>query len=204
MLSQNKIEIFNFPQGTEAWFKCRLGIATASCFKDILAKGKGATRRTYMLKLAGERITGNGMDNYSNYNMERGHLQEGVARALYAERSGNDDVQLCGFMRRGPVGYSPDGLIDDDGGLEIKTKFAHLQAHVLLTDEVPEEHVAQIQGGLLVSGRKWMDFVSYCPEMPIFIKRVERDEAYLDALEKEIYKFNSELNDVVEMIKSKF
>lgn len=197
------LEIFNFEQGTPEWHAIRCGIATASCFSDILAKGAGKTRRTYMLKLAGERITGNPSDSYSNANMERGHEQEDVARSLYVEHSGNAVVK-CGFMKDEYLGYSPDGLVGDDGLIEIKTKFAHLQAAVLLDDKVPSEHIAQIQGGLMISNRKFLDFVSYCPGMPIFIKRVLRDEKYISELRGEIIKFEIELREIVENLTSKF
>mgnify|MGYP001008552361 CR=1 FL=1 len=197
------LEIFNHTQGTPEWHESRCGIITASCFSDVLAKGAGKTRRTYMLKLAGERITGNVADNFSNAHMERGHEQESIARSLYEEQQGIKIIQ-CGFMKHGSFGYSPDGLIGDDGLLEIKTKLAHLQAAVLIDGEVPSEHIAQIQGGLMVSGRRYLDFVSFCPGMPFFIKRVERDEAYIANLHQELMKFEDELNATIKILESKF
>lgn len=190
-------------QGAPEWHMARCGVLTASCFKDILAKGQGKTRRTYMLKLAGERITGNPADNYTNLHMERGQEQEAVARQLYIEHSGNQ-VAECGFLKHDNLGYSPDGLVGDEGLVEIKSKLAHLQADLLLSEGVPSEHYAQIQGGLLVSGRKWLDFVSYCPGMPIFIKRVVRDEPYLDELKVELEKFEKDLNSVIHTLMCKF
>lgn len=195
------LEIINCEQGTDEWKAARCGVATASNFSQVLAKGAGKTRKTYLLKLAGERITGQPAELYINAHMERGTEHEPIARSLYVEQTFND-VLDCGFMRDGQIGYSPDGLIGEDGLIEIKSKLAHLQAEVILSGEVPSEHVAQIQGGLLVSGRKWLDFVSYCPGMPIFIKRVERDEAYIKTLVDELAKFEIELCETVKKIQA--
>ena len=197
------LEIFNHEQGTPEWFAERCGVITASCFSQVLAKGQGKTRKTYLLKLAGERITGNTSDGYTNPHMERGREQEETARNLYIEQHGVEIAQ-CGFMKNGCLGYSPDGLIGDDGLIEIKSKLAHLQAEVLLDGDVPREHVAQIQGGLMVSGRKYLDFVSFCPGMPLFIKRVERDENYITTLKSELEKFENELNTIVQQIMDRF
>lgn len=193
------LEVYELEQGSDLWKECRLGVCTASNFASVLAKGKGLTRRSYLLKLAGERITGVLAESYSNPHMERGIEQEAAARTLYVDATFNDVIG-CGFMRDQNIGYSPDGLINHDGLLEVKSKLAHLQAEVLLSDEVPSEHVAQIQGGLLVSGRKWLDFVSYCPGMPLFIKRVERDEKYIAILKEELAKFEAELCEIVQKI----
>lgn len=191
------LEIFDFEQGTPEWHDSRCGIATASNFSQVLAKGAGKTRRSYLLKLVGERITGTIAETYQNEHMQRGIEQEAEARNAYIEKTFND-VLGCGFMRLDKkFGYSPDGLIGDDGLLEIKTKLPHLQADVLLSGEVPSDHVAQIQGGLFISGRKWLDFVSYCPKMPVFIKRVERDESYIAKLVEELNKFESEIVESV-------
>jgi len=194
------LEILNLEQGTPEWFSVRCGIPTASCFSQILAKGQGKTRKTYMLKLAGERLTQTPAETYQNAHMERGVELESHARELYVEKTFND-VLGCGFMKNFGVGYSPDGLVGDDGLIEIKTKLPHLQAEVLLSDEVPSEHIAQIQGGLYVSERKYLDFISYCPGLPLFVKRVERDESYISKLISELEKFESELREIVSKIK---
>lgn len=195
------LEIINCVQGSDEWKQHKCGIASASCFKDILAKGKGISRKNYLLKLVGERITGQPAESYSNAHTERGTELEPIARSLYVEQTFND-VLDCGFMKNWGVGYSPDGLIGNDGLIEIKCKLAHLQAEVLLGGEVPNEHMAQIQGGLWVSERKWLDFVSYCPGMPLFIKRVERDELYIMSLREELASFEIELAATVSKIKA--
>lgn len=201
-----ELEIFTCDQNSDDWYAARCGIVTASEFHTVLAKGRGGgesvTRRKYMLTLAGERIGGpSPFDRYSNSAMQRGHEYEQEARDSY-QLITDHEVEQVGFMRRGDVGYSPDGIIGDDGLLEIKTKAYPLHLDCLLKDEVPEEHMAQIQGGLWVSGRLWLDFVSYSPGLPIFIKRVTRDEAYIARLSAEVAAFNSELLALVERINS--
>lgn len=197
------LEVFNFEQGSDEWKNARTGVITASCFSQILPGGKGKTRRTYLLKIASERITGNQADTFSNAHMERGHEQESAARDLYVEQN-NVEVTQCGLMKNFGLGYSPDGLVADDGLIEIKSKFAHLQAEILLDDEIPSEHIAQLQGGLLISERKYIDFISFCPGMPLFIKRVFRDEDYISKLKVEIFNFEEEVQKAVNTIVSKF
>jgi predicted phage-related endonuclease len=194
------VEIFDCAQGTPEWFACRMGIATASEFDTVMAKGKGGapsvTRRTYMLKLIGERMTGKPMYRYTNDHMERGHEMEDEARQLYAMVADVEPVKV-GFIRREAPGFecgaSPDSLIGDSGLLEIKTKLPHLQLEVLLAGRVPSEHMAQIQGQLWVSGREWLDFVSYWPGLPLFRKRVHRDQVYIERIASAVRDFNAEL-----------
>lgn len=200
------MEIFNdLEQGTEEWFAVRAGIPTASMFSAILSKGrtKGApskTRLTYMYKLAGEIITGEPGETYSNAHMERGIIMEEEARLAYQLQSG-EIPELVGFVRNGNKGCSPDAFIQDDGMLEIKTKLPHIMVDVLLSGKVPSEHTAQLQGQLWVAEREWVDFVAYWPRMPLFVQRVYRDEAYIKTLESEVNRFVDELNDVVEQVK---
>ena len=202
------IETFNVEQGSEEWFRIRMGIPTASEFGTVLAKGKkgeeSKTRRTYMLKLAGEIITGEPMDSYSNAHMERGKLMEDEARSLYVFKT-DAELTRVGFVKADTgllkAGCSPDSLIDDQGACEIKTKLAHLHIDCLLRDEFPPEHKAQCQGTLLVTGRGWIDLVVYWPGLPLFVKRARRDEPYLKDLSAAICKFNDELADVVERVR---
>lgn len=197
------LEIFNFDQGTPEWFECRKGIPTASMFSAILAKGQGKTRRTYMMKLLGERITGELQDSFSNAHMERGKEMEEEARLAYAFMKEVEPVQV-GFIRNKEKGCSPDSLIDENGLLEIKTKLPHLQLEVLLADEMPSEHKAQVQGQLWIAEREWCDFVSFWPKTPIFIKRVYRDEKYIKTLSDEVEKFLNELTDLEVSVSEKY
>lgn len=201
------IEVFDMEQGSEDWYRVRMGVVTASEFRTVIAGGKkkgedSASRRTYMLKLMGERLTGDPMYRYSNDHMERGHEQEADARDRYAFLS-DFEPRPVGFIKNGDVGCSPDSLIGDDGMLEIKTKLAHLQIDLLLSDKVPSEHMAQIQGQLWVAEREWCDFVSYCPKLRLFAKRVFRDEAYIARIANAVDVFEREMATLLDAIQPK-
>ncbi len=200
------IEVFNMPQGSDEWFEVRRGIVTASEFGTLPMQGRGGgdskTRRTYMLKLMGERLTGDPMYRYTNDHMERGHDQEPAARELYAFQT-DLEPQAVGFIKNGSVGCSPDSIVGDKGMVEIKTKLAHLHLDVLLGDAVPNEHMAQIQGQLWVAEREWCDFVSYCPKLPLFVKRVHRDEAFIERIAKAVDLFERELVTLMDVVQPK-
>ena len=199
------MEIINCEQGQPEWFAARTGIVTASEFQTLLMKGKGggdsATRRTYMRKLAGEIITGEPSEGFTNAHTERGKAMEPEARDLYAFMA-DCEPQQVGFIKSGRKGASPDSLIGDQGGLEIKTRLPHLMIELLEKDEVPPEHIAQIQGGMWVAEREWWDFVAYWPKLPLFVKRVYRDEAYIKTLASAVNQFNEELDALVSRIRS--
>ena len=196
--------IIDCEQNTPEWHAARLGIPTASMFATIMAKGKdgGAslTRKTYMLKLAGEIITGDAHEGFTNDHMQRGHDMEGEARDTYAFIH---DVQpmRVGFVRNDIAGCSPDSFLDDVGVLEIKTKLPHLMIECILRDEFPPEHKAQCQGALWVAEREWIDIAVYWPKMPLFVKRAARDEAYIKTLADAVAKFNDELAETVEKVR---
>jgi hypothetical protein len=152
-----------------------------------------------MRKLAGEIVTGEPMESYSNVHMERGKVQEDEARDLYAFMR-DCDPQRVGFIRNGDRGCSPDSLVGDDGGLEIKTALPHIQIDRLLRGTLPAEHKAQVQGNIWLCERKFWDFVSYCPKLPLLVVRVERDDEYIAQLEKAVDQFNAELRQLVEQI----
>lgn len=196
----SELQIFNCEQGSPEWYACRLGIPTASEFATVLAKGRGSaeskTRRTYMLKLAGEILTGEPMYSYTNDHMERGKEMEEEARDAYAFMT-DLEPQRVGFLRRGDAGCSPDSLIGENGMLEIKTKLAHLQLDCILSDELPSEHRAQCQGQLWISEREWVDFVSYWPGLPLFAKRVFRDDEYIKQLAAAVRAFNEEMHELI-------
>lgn len=195
------LQIIDCAQNSEEWRLARCGIPTASEFASVLAKGEGKTRRTYMMKLAGEIVTGQPMQGFQSADMERGHALEGDARDLYAFMTGTEP-QLVGFCRNGNTGCSPDSLVGEDGLLEIKTKAPHLLAEVIIRDTFPSDHRAQCQGALWVTGRKWIDIACYWPGMPLFIKRAERDEEYIVELAREVGRFNAELAEAVAKIRA--
>lgn len=199
------MQIFECDQGSEAWFKVRMGIPTSSEFSTVMAKGRGGgdskTRITYMRKLAGEILTGKPMDHISNAHTERGHAMEPEARNTYSFMR-DVEPQLVGFIRNGQKGCSPDSLIGNDGMLEIKTKLPHLQIEALELQRVPPEHRAQCQGALWVAEREWMDFVSYWPGLPLLVVREHRDEEYIKQIADAVDQFNDELAALVERIRA--
>jgi hypothetical protein len=194
------LEVHNMDQGSPEWFAVRRGLPTASNFATIMAKGRSGgeskTRQTYLYKLAGERITGDPMDNFSNHHMERGHEMEPEARQLYAFLN-DAELKQVGFVTNGPKGCSPDSLIGDNGMLEIKTKLPHLMIAALEADEFPSDHRAQCQGQLWVAEREWVDLVCYWPKMPPLIKRAYRDEEYIKSMSDAVDQFNDELEALV-------
>lgn len=196
------IQIIDCEQGTVEWHAARCGIPTASRFKDILAKGELKMRTKYLRDLAAEVIRGTVEEGgFSNSHMERGKEQEAEARELYAFARGVDPAPV-GFIRNGRAGCSPDSLIGDDGGLEVKTALGHIQIERLQKGTIPNEHVAQVQGGLWITGRAFWDFVSYSPGLPPLIVRVERDEEYIASLAKAVEAFNEELDNIVQSIRT--
>jgi hypothetical protein len=199
------MRIVECEQGTETWFRARAGMPTASEFATVMASGKAGaeskTRRTYMLKLAGEILTGEPMESFSNAHMERGKAMEDEARNLYAFAA-DVEPQQVGFVVNGPKGCSPDSLIGDVGAVEIKTKFPHLIIDALLKDEFVPEHKAQCQGVLWVAEREWIDLVVYWPRLPLLVKRAYRDEAYIAGMSKAVDVFNEELQATVEKIRA--
>lgn len=194
------MQVIDCIQGTPEWFAARAGIPTASRFCDVMASGRGGaeskTRRTYMLKLAGEIITGEPMDSFSNVHTERGHEMEPEARNFYAFKH-DCEPQLVGFIRSGNAGASPDSLIGADGLLEIKTKLPHLLLDVLLRGDFPADHRAQCQGQLWIAEREWIDLICYWPKMPPHIIRAHRDEEYIKQIAAAVDQFNDELAEIV-------
>jgi len=197
-------------QQTEEWFKARLGKVTASRVSDVIAKtksGYSASRAKYMTQLILERITGERAESYSNAAMEWGIEQEAFARAAY-EAHANVLVDQCGSFDHPSIpmsSASPDGLVEQDGLVEIKNPMSHTHLETLLTKTVNGDYVTQMQWQMACTGRKWCDFVSYDSRMPehlrLFVKRVERDDETIAELEKEVSKFLSELEDKVNKLK---
>lgn len=194
------LKIFNCEQNSPEWFEARRGIPTASEFQCLLAKSaerKG--RKTYLYDLAGELLGAPLTASYSNGHMERGKDWEDEARNWYAFATDADLTQV-GFVRDDELGAgcSPDSLIGDDGGLEIKTRLPRLQLELIESGELPNENKAQVQGSMWVTGRQWWDYVSYSKGIKPFRVRVLRDEPYIEKLATEVAAFNAELRQLVE------
>lgn len=195
------IQVFDMEQGGDEWLAARLGIPTASKFATVMAKGEGKTRNEYMRRLAGEILTGEPSETFHNAHMERGKVMEDEARELYAFIH-DADIKRVGFIRSGQKGASPDSLVGEDGGLEIKTALPHIQIERLEKNRLPPEHVAQVQGNIWIGGREWWDFCSYWPKLPLLKVRVYRDDSYIKTMSGEIDRFNDELAALVERIRN--
>lgn len=165
-------------QGSDEWLAVRQGILTASEMRLILTPtmrtASNDKERAHLFELLGQRITGYTEPHYISDDMLRGHEDEVAARIRYAEHFA--PVTECGFVTNDDhgvvIGYSPDGLVGDDGLIECKSRRQKFQIETILADEVPAEYLLQCQTGLLVTGRKWLDFISYCGGLPMFVKRV--------------------------------
>lgn len=170
-------------QNTEIWQALRCGKATASNFGTFMANyGKpfGEPAKKYAVQIALERATGCKAENeYSNSHMERGHLLEPVARALY-EQTYFVDVSNGGFFDCGYYGDSPDGIVSSDGVIEIKSVTPAVHYNTLLRGKHDPAYTWQLVGHLDCTGRDWVDFVSFCPEFPgdkrLIVYRVFREE----------------------------
>ena len=196
------------PQGTQEWLQARCGWLGASSMSDVLAKGQGITRTKCLRRIVAELLTGKPMETYQNAHMERGNEQEPFARASYEAITGNL-VEETGFIKHATLrcGFSPDGLIGLDGGVEIKSVIPTVQLETVIKGGYPSEHKAQIQGSLWISGRQWWDFCSWSEDMPehlrTYIFRVVRDEAYITNLAAEVEVFLGEVYALVEKLNAR-
>ena len=191
-------------QGTDEWLAARCGIVTASVVGQLITPKtvKPAVNdysRALTMTLAAERITGHVEPIHMNADMERGTLDEPYARDIYSEHFA--PATEVGFMVRDDfgfrIGYSPDGLVGDDGLIEIKSRKQKKQLATILADEVPFENMAQIQTGLLVTGREWLDYVSYCGGMPLYVKRVLPDPKWFVAITESVATFERTVSDML-------
>lgn len=194
-------------QGSDAWLKTRAGIITASAIGQLITTktmkpAANETARALTAHLAAERITGYVEETFTSMDMERGNLDEPLARDAYAKHyAATSTVQELGFMVRdddGPrVGFSPDGLVDDDGFIEIKSRRQKKHLATILADQVPAENMAQIQCGFYVSGRDWCDYLSYCGGMPLYRIRVTPDPAWQAAIVEAAQTFEANVSQMI-------
>jgi putative phage-type endonuclease len=199
------ISIDTAPQGSEAWHALRLGSVGGCSIDAVLAKGQGKTRKSLMYRLAGEILAGVKTESYTNANMERGHQFEDEARQYYSFVTGHEVEQVSLIKADIPgVHVSPDGLVGDDGGVEIKVHLPHVYVELIDTGVIPTGYVRQCQHFLYVSRRKWIDFIGYSPEItarPMWIKRIEPDPKVQDMIAVELPLFLAELAERVERIR---
>ena len=198
-------------QRSDEWFQARLGKVTASRVADVMAKtktGYSASRDNYMAQLIVERMTGKPAESFSNAAMEWGTAQEPFARAAY-EVAQSVMVEEVGFVQHPSIeqaGASPDGLVGDDGLVEIKCPNTATHIETLLSQSVPAKYLPQIQWQLACTNRQWCDFVSFDSRMPegaqLFIKQVTIDRDYIAQMEQEVNKFLSEVDQKLSQLRS--
>lgn len=191
------------PQGSAAWLQARIGVITASRMKDVMdylkKGGEGAGRRNYRTELIAERLSGRCEEHYVSPEMDHGTEYEPIARSAY-EIANDVMVDTVGLVYHPTMTFtaaSADGLVDEDGAVEIKAPKSTTHLKWLLSGIVPEEHQEQCLWVMACCERQWIDFISYDPRLPeglrIFIVRMERDEERIAAMEAEVLKFHEEV-----------
>ena len=200
------IDLHEIVQGSDQWFEARIGKVTAARVADVIAKtktGYSATRDNYMAQLVCERLTGQKGESFTNAAMQHGTETEPLARISY-EVAQNVLVDEVGFVPHPTIemaGASPDGLVNDDGLLEIKCPNTATHIETLLSQTVPGKYNTQMQFQMACTGRQWCDFVSFDNRLPqelqLFVKRVPRDNVFIRLIEGEIVQFLAELDDKI-------
>lgn len=193
-------------QGEDEWHELRRGMITASTIGALITPKtlKVSTAQTGLTKLAeiaAERITARSEEPFWSRDTERGHFYEPYARDEYAKHQGVE-VHEVGFMVRHlagyQIGYSPDGLVNDDGLIEVKSRKQRIQVQHILAGEVPAENMAQLQTGLFVSGRDWIDYCSYSTGMPMMIIRVEPDPKWQQAIADALVYAEAKISEITQ------
>ena len=186
-------------QGTDEWFAARLGKVTASRAADVMTKKGSAARANLSAQLVLERLTNTKGESFSSAAMQWGVDQEPFARAAYEAHSGVW-VDTVGFVQHPTIeraGASPDGLVGHDGLVEIKCPNTATMIDTLLTGKVPSNYATQMQMQMACTGRAWCDYAVFDSRMPVkaqlFVKRVQRDQKFIDDMEKEIIAFLAEV-----------
>ena len=200
---------YDIQQGSQEWKDLRSGKATASNFSDVLMDSTKAGYQNYKTRLILERILGKSLDDgYTNKAMQDGNEREPIARMKYEIASGNmvQEVSFVDNKFYKMVGCSPDGLIGDDGGIEIKCGIQKTHYDYLFLTEAPAIYKAQVQGNLMVTGRKWWEFVSFNPDFPehlqLKIIRCFPDVEYIKKLEVALIAFNNDVEAGILKLKS--
>lgn len=208
------------PQGTPEWHASRSGKITASCFADAISrcqKKSGARNvgdptavaERYAADLAIERVSGQPHGEPPKaWVLERGHQMEAAARMFYEARTGSfvTEAGIC-VTDDGVFGYSTDGLVDDDGLIEIKAPIDSAKIlHILATGDT-SEYDHQMQGGMWITGRKWCDFIMYVQDLEavgkdLYVKRVFRDDAFIDAMVERLAEFDKLVEDNVAILRA--
>lgn len=200
-------------QGSPEWFAARAGKVTASRVADVIARtktGYGASRANYAAELIAERLTGTTAPSFTNAAMQWGTDTEPKARDAYCFRHDVDVLEI-GFVDHPLIamtGASPDGLIGEEGLIEIKCPNTATHLDTLLGETVPAKYVTQMQWQMACTGRAWCDFASFDPRLPasmsLFVRRVARDEDLIAELEREVTAFIAEIDEKVARLNERY
>ena len=190
-------------QGSDEWLQARRGLLTASTIGKLITPtlkvADNETSRGLTTTLAAERITGHVDYVHPSFDMQRGTDDEPYARAAYAEN--HAPVTEVGFMVRqfdtGALGYSPDGLVGEDGLIEIKSRKTREQFRAILTGQIPGENMAQLQAGMVVAGREWVDYVSYSEGLPLWTKRIYLNTAWESTIHAALETFETNVAEII-------
>ena len=188
-------------QNTPEWLQARCGVLTASVVKELLTKtfapSKGKMVETLAHKLASQRITQRVEENFMTYDMKRGHIEEELAIEAYPH-----DVERVGFITNDcygfTLGYSPDGLVGENGAIEVKSRKQHFQTETFCNGEVPSEYMIQCQTGMIVGELEWLDFIQFSNGMPLFVKRVYPIPELVETIKKVSQAFEEKVVGIVE------
>lgn len=209
--TEDRESAYQVSQGTDDWHKLRLGKVTASRVADVLSKGKtgeSASRKNYRIELVAQRLTGQPAESFTNAAMEWGTATEPLARIAY-ELHTNNDVRQVAFIDHPTIewfGCSPDGIVGD-GLIEIKCPNTTTHLEWMDDAKAPSKHIPQMMAQMACTGAQWCDFVSFDPRLPedlqLFVVRAQRDQEYIDSMEKEVVKFLEEVKVTIDKLKAR-
>src|SRR5699024_7286292 len=194
----------DLPQGSSEWLLARRGIVTASVIGQLITPStlkvaKNAASRSKIAELASERISGRVEDTPISWQIERGNEEEERARDLYEAHFA--PVEQVGFIVREvegvPIGFSPDGLVQDNGFVEFKSRSPKIHVRHVLSGKVPPENLAQVMTGLFVTGREWCDYVSFSNGMAMWKTRVYPDQKWFDAIKQALLNAEEKIRRIV-------
>lgn len=210
--TEHIVEATKIEQGSDAWKALRAGKVTASRVADVLSKiksGESAGRKNYRMDLVAERLTGKPADSFTNSAMQWGTEQEPFARIAYETHKGLF-VEQVPFVDHPTIewfGCSPDGLVAEDGLLEIKCPNTTTHLEYLQDGKPPSKYIPQMMAQMACTGRKWCDFASFDPRLPedlqLFVVRLNRDDAYIQEMEAEVKQFLTEVEATLLKLKRK-
>lgn len=210
--TEDRVEATKIEQGSDAWKALRAGKVTASRVADVLSKiksGESAGRKNYRMDLVAERLTGKPADSFTNSAMQWGTEQEPFARIAYETHKGLF-VEQVPFVDHPTIewfGCSPDGLVAEDGLLEIKCPNTTTHLEYLQDGKPPSKYIPQMMAQMACTGRKWCDFVSFDPRLPedlqLFVVRLNWDDAYIQEMEAEVKQFLNEVDATLSQLKRK-